>query len=731
MAFQVSPGINVSEIDLTTVVPAVSTTVGAVAGVFNWGPAEERVLVSSENSLIKIFGKPTADNYETFYTAANFLAYGNALYVARAIDGTAKNAQANTGAATAITIKNLEDYANGITAAANAVYYARYAGTLGNSLKISVCDSAAAYSSDVQLSFGAVDDVTYSTTYATSRNTSTLIGQTTIETSKSTVTGSAATSTVFNTQFDTNRSTATTFNTTISGTTSDADGTVTFAVGSNVATIQVVAAEGVEAAVVCVAEILNSINVGDYLKVNGNSQYIKVIGKALVGDIAVVDATTASATLTLEKKYTGAVNLVASDGDLTRYWEFYNVVDRAPGQSDYVAAYGNASAQDELHIVVIDEDGLFTGTKNAVLEIFEGVSRATDAKGQNGKTIYYKDVIQNDSEYIYWANDRALALSAVTSAVVSSTNVSPLTLSFNGGLNSAIESSISLASLANAYDLFKDKDTVDISLLMAGKPIGVDDVGLANYIIDNIAEYRKDCVVFVSPTRSTVADDIVTFRNDLSSSSYAVLDSGYKYQYDRYNDLYRWVPLNGDIAGLCARTDFARDPWFSPAGFNRGQIKNLVKLNFNPVQAERDLLYKNGINPVVTFPGQGTVLYGDKTLLSKPSAFDRINVRRLFIVLEKAVASAAKSALFEFNDEFTRAQFRNLVEPFLREIQGRQGITDFKVVCDKTNNTAEVIDRNEFVGDIYVKPARSINFIQLNFVAVRSGVEFNEIVQGA
>jgi len=224
------------------------------------------------------------------------------------------------------------------------------------------------------------------------------------------------------------------------------------------------------------------------------------------------------------------------------------------------------------------------------------------------------------------------------------------------------------------------------------------------------------------------ADDVVTYRNSLTSTSYAVLDSGYKYQYDKYNDVYRYVPLNGDMAGLCVRTDDIRDPWFSPAGFNRGIIKNTVKLAFNPNKAQRDLLYKNGVNPVVTFPGQGTLLFGDKTLLAKPSAFDRINVRRLFIVLEKAIATAAKFSLFEFNDQFTRSQFVNLVEPFLRDVQGRRGIYDFKVVCDESNNTGEVIDRNEFVGDIYIKPARSINFIQLNFVAVRTGVEFSEVV---
>lgn len=292
------------------------------------------------------------------------------------------------------------------------------------------------------------------------------------------------------------------------------------------------------------------------------------------------------------------------------------------------------------------------------------------------------------------------------------------------------------ADIARAYDLFVSPEDVDIALVLTGSARGgTNGEQLPNYLIDNIAEVRKDCVVFVSPQAADVvnqsldaAQNVVDFRNSVRSSSFAVMDSGYKYQYDKYNDIYRYVPLNGDIAGLCVRTDNQRDPWFSPAGTSRGQIRNIIKLAFNPNGAQRDLLYKNGINPVITQPGQGAILYGDKTLLAKPSAFDRINVRRLFIVLEKAVSQAAKSFLFEFNDEFTRTQFRNLVEPFLRDVQGRRGIYDFKVVCDETNNTPEVVDANRFVGDIYVKPAKSVNYIQLNFVAVRSGIEFSEIV---
>jgi phage tail sheath protein FI len=308
---------------------------------------------------------------------------------------------------------------------------------------------------------------------------------------------------------------------------------------------------------------------------------------------------------------------------------------------------------------------------------------------------------------------------------------SALTVSLAGGTN---DFSATAAERQAGYALFANAEQYDISLVLAGRA----GTAVANYIINNICETRLDCVAFISPedtvsgdiiigSTSTQVDAIVAYRDALPSTSYAVLDSGYKYQYDRYNDVYRYVPLNGDIAGLCARTDFTNDPWFSPGGLNRGQIKNVVRLAFSPNKTQRDTLYKKGVNPVVTFPGEGTVLFGDKTLLAKPSAFDRINVRRLFIVMEKAIATAAKFQLFEFNDGFTRAQFKNLVEPFLRDVQGRRGITDFVVKCDESNNTGEVIDRNEFVADIFVKPNRSINFITLNFVAARSAINFSEI----
>jgi phage tail sheath protein FI len=295
------------------------------------------------------------------------------------------------------------------------------------------------------------------------------------------------------------------------------------------------------------------------------------------------------------------------------------------------------------------------------------------------------------------------------------------------------------SGLLSAYALFANTEAMDVGLICVGEVEST----VAKYVIGSVAEVRKDCIVFVSAakddgssltpvTKTSDFQSLVNYRiaatNSVNTStSYASMDSGYKYMYDKYNDKYIYVPLNGDIAGLCARTDFAADPWYSPGGYNRGVIKNVVKLAYNPTQTERDSLYKNGINPVVTFPGQGTVLFGDKTMLTKPSAFDRINVRRLFIVLEKAISTASKYQLFEFNDSFTRAQFRNLVEPFLRDVQGRRGIYEYRVVCDETNNTGQIVDSNQFVADIFIKPARSINFITLNFVAVRTNVSFEEV----
>ena len=436
---------------------------------------------------------------------------------------------------------------------------------------------------------------------------------------------------------------------------------------------------------------------------------------------------------------TGLRHAVVDNAKIKRYWKYFDQVDGAPGTTTDVS--NNGGSNDELHIVIVDEDGGISGTAGTILEVFEGLSQASDAKTDNGATNYYVDVIYNQSEYIYWMDHETTLANAGSSKTsqafdnVGGTATALFTASLTGGTDDNVPTN---GELATAYDLFKDGETVDVNLLLTGpSQTNSDATGVtkATAVID-VAEFRKDVVAFISPASADVlsitdaiaqTENVKGFADALSSTSYAVLDSGYKYQYDKYNDVYRFVPLNGDVAGLCARTDNIADSWFSPAGLNRGQIRGAVKLAYNPNKSQRDTLYRSRVNPVATFPGQGTVLFGDKTLLSKPSAFDRINVRRLFITLEKAISTASKFQLFEFNDEFTRAQFRNSVEPFLRDVQGRRGLTDFLVVCDDTNNTGEVIDRNEFRADIFIKPNRSINFITLNFVATRSGVSFSEV----
>lgn len=689
MAYQVSPGVRVTEVDLTTVVPGAGPTAAAIAGVFRWGPVGERVLVTNESVLVNTFGKPTNFNAETFFSAANYLSYANALYVVRAANTTdssangALNAVANTGSVNVVSVavKNRDDYDAKTSFDSNALYVAKYPGELGNSLRISVCDSANAYQSTLAL-----------------------VGTE----SSNAITGS-----------------------------------MTVTAGSNVAVLEFVSDDAVGAANTYANSIVSQISVGDLLTIGNSSlglQYMKVsaIGTPstntthAIVNVNFTDINKLADTYIASNSVNGNTTVI----NVTRNWEYFNIVDTAPATSDYVAQFGNSAAQDLMHVIVVDQDGKFSGISGEVLEVYQNVSRASDAKSAEGASIYYKTVINEGSAYVWWANDRSGAVSNTATNVLTSTNAKPLTLDFVSGQDGLGEANIAITSLTSAYDLFKLKESVDISLIIAGRPRGgAANTQLGNYLIDNIAEVRKDCVVFISPDDSIVrsnpgaeATSLVTWRNSVRDTTYAFLDTGYKYTYDRYNDLYRYVPLNGDIAGLAARTDSTNDPWFSPAGFTRGQIRNVLKLRFNPTQADRDLLYKNAINPVVSFPGQGTVLYGDKTATSKPSAFDRLNVRRLFITLQNAISTAAKFSLFEFNDEFTRSQFVNLVTPYLRDVQGRRGITDFFVVCDVSNNTPERIDRNEFWGDIYIKPTRSINFIQLNFVAVRTGVEFTTVI---
>ena len=556
MANLVSPGVQVKEIDLTNVVPSVSSTIGAMAGAFTWGPANEICTVTSETQLVEKFGEPNADTFESVLSAAQFLSYGNNLKVVRAVGTSARNA---TASGTGILTQNKTVF-DGQSPAAGDWAQARYPGVRGNAVGVSVLTA----------------------------------GQT----------GTA--------------------------------------------------------------------------------------------------------------------------------WQLSNV-ESVPGTSAGAAAVGGSN--DEIHLCVYDVDGTITGAVGTVLEYWTYLSQASDVKGSDGSTLYYKDVINAGSEWVFIGNAPA-ALSESGNSAVGETfvTVASFFIALTGGIDDNV---LSVGETTAGYALMADAETIDTNLIFqANSSLSAADTRTLSNFITAQAAARKDAVGFVSPERAATvnaaapATSVAAWRTALTSTSYGFADSGSLYVYDKYNDVYRWIAAAGSMAGLSANADLVADAWFSPAGFTRGNVRNVTKLAWNPNQAERDALYKTGVNPVVTFPGQGTVLFGDKTLQSKPSAFDRINVRRLFIVLEQAVSVASKASLFEFNDEFTRAQFRNMVEPFLRDVQGRRGITDFKVVCDGTNNTGAIIDTNKFVADIYIKPARSINFITLNFIATRTGVEFSEIAGG-
>ena len=665
MPFQLSPGVLVKEVDLTNVVPAVATSIGGMAGAFEKGPVGEVTAIGSEKELVATFGKPNGSNFETFFTAANFLQYGNALRVVRAQSAITNATAGGSG----LLIKTTDDYLNNYSAGQGSVgeWAARTAGTHGNSLGVSICSNATAYEQNLANSNQTVgEDAKDSTVIAVDSGAAFNVGDL------------------------------------ISFSTADASSDAT-------AFAHISGDEGNEYEITAI----NTNNLTVRLKDDPNGKGVQAI--------------------------------IPDNTFIRRRWGFYDLFDTAPGTSTY--ATGKGITSDEIHVVVFDRTGDISGFRKdtagertlAVLETFGGVSQAASAKTSQGGTNFYPDVIYNQSQFVYWM-DHPSSLSNAGSDLTAG-NAYASTAGKGGVIDDTLSGgtddyAVSQGELASAYDAFGDAETVDVNLLMGGTtPAGAAGTAHATKLID-IAEARKDVVAFISPRRADVVNianattqtqNIKNFFDGLSSSSYAVFDSGYKYMYDKFNDTFRFVPLNGDIAGLCANTDNVADPFFSPGGFNRGQIRGAVKLAYNPTKAQRDVLYPARINPVVTFPGQGTVLFGDKTALAKPSAFDRINVRRLFILLEKAIATAAKFQLFEFNDEFTQAQFRNLVEPFLRDIQGRRGITDFSVVCDGTNNTGEVIDRNEFVADIFLKPARSINFIQLNFIAVRTGVAFSEI----
>ena len=661
MAFQVSPGVLVKEIDLTNVVPAVATSIGAIASGFSKGPVEEIIPIGSEQELVDIFGKPNSNNFENWFTAANFLQYTNGLRVIRA-DTAAINATAN---GSGLKIKNDNDYDNNYADGSGSVghWASKFPGTWGNSLAVSICANAGAFEETFSGNAGTLG-VTTGTPAA---------GATTVGIDN--------------------------------GGGSAGDGGAKFTVGD---IVHFQEADGSQYEVTAVST--DNLTIRQLDNPNGGG---------------------------LKSALTAATNV-------RKRWKFYDLFDAAPGTSTWGTSKGVAN--DEMHVVVHDMDGGISGFDSgvagqrttAVLEVYPFVSQASGSKTVQGGTNFYANVVNTGSRMVRWMDHPTTLTNAGTDLASGATYASGAGDAgiINDDLLGGTDDNPTIGELDIAYNLFADSDTIDINLIMAGStPAGTDGITHATMIMD-LCEARKDVVGFISPRREDVVgvstgaaatNNVKGFFDNLASSSYAVFDSGYKYMYDKYADVYRYVPMNGDMAGLAANTDNVADPWFSPAGYNRGQVRGAVKLAYNPTKAQRDILYPARVNPVCTFPGQGTVLFGDKTALSRPSAFDRINVRRLFIVLEKAIATAAKFQLFELNDAFTQAQFKNLVEPFLRDVQGRRGITDFSVIADEINNTGEVIDRNEFVADIYIKPARSINFITLNFIAVRTGVAFSEV----
>ncbi len=653
MAFQLSPGVNVSEIDLTTIVPAVGTTEGAYVGRFQWGPINEITTIGNEIELASTFGKPDANTFIDFFTAANFLSYARNLKLVRAANtSVAKNA---TSGNAGLLIKTKDQYVTEYLdlSATNELgaFAAKYAGELGNSLKVSVY----------------ANNLTSSATW----NVSTW---------------------PYAEEFD-GPPTTSNFASNINGARDEVHVIVIDEKGAFSGVANTVLEKF--AFLSKASDAKNDDGSSNYYVnvINDRSQYIYIINHPTVANSANIASITATTVTPVDANQTGFITFSGGQG--------------TGANASYAANIGG-------YIVSANITLVNAGSGYALNDVVTGTIATT-----NGSVSLVVTLGNVPDTTANWGASAANTIFTQGKRF------------YSDSLTNGASGEVADANRVTAYDLFSNSDEIDVSLIMTGAA----NTAVAQHAID-LAIARKDCVAFVSPQFNDVvnqagleADNVIDRRNTIGRpTSYAVMDSSWKYQFDKYNNVYRWVPLNGDIAGLCVRTDFERDPWYSPAGFNRGQLRNVVKLSYNPDKADRDDLYKNSVNPVVTFRGEGTILYGDKTMQAKPSAFDRINVRRLFIVLEKAIARAAKYSLFEFNDAFTRAQFVALVEPFLRDVQGRRGIFDFRVVCDETNNTPEVIDRNEFIGDIYIKPARSINFIQLNFIAVRTGVSFDEIV---
>ena len=716
-----SPGILVREVDLTNGrIDPTTDKIGAIVAPFPKGPVNLPTLVSTEQQLVDIFGEPSAidKHYEHWLTASSYLAYGGGLQVVRASGDNLTNALA--GAASSITINSTEDYVTKTydeNTIGNVTIAARNPGSWANGIQVAIIDSFA----DQTLS-GEFSDVLVGYGVTQGLDGKVLIG---------------------------------------AGSTSSLDGYylkgIVTEVGAGNSSVKV--------------------KVNSYIDPNGDEVEVdytaggtwQFAGSGTLG-VHTNGYNSAYGTKTYDSAsdwFDTQTVQISSTGISTVTYK-WNALAGRPGTSAF--AESRKSKNDEVHVIVFDGNGSITGTVGTVIEKHIGLSKATDAQFSAGSPSYWRKYLYNNSAVIFGGSAPAgITTTGFSSGftlqgddawdqpaediIFSAAGNQTFTLSkgFNYDYSSGISTAGALdstkADINGGYDILANTEEYDVDFLIQGSASYGKEAAqaLASKLI-SVAESRKDAIAFISPYRgaflsesadnttntinsaNTITDNVVSFFAPLPSSSYAVFDSGYKYMYDRFANTFRYVPLNGDIAGICARNDINNFPWFSPAGTARGSVLNAIKLAYNPTKSQRDVLYSNRINPVIFSPGDGIILFGDKTGLARASAFDRINVRRLFLFLEDAISAAAKDQLFEFNDEITRTNFVNIVEPFLRDVQAKRGITDYVVVCDQTNNTAAVIDANEFVADIFIKPARSINFIGLTFVATRTGVSFEEVI---
>ena len=685
MAFQVSPGVSVSEVDLSTTIPSASVSDAGFAGYFSKGPVNQIVNIGSENDLVNIFGKPNKDNNSNWLTVSSFLAYGGSINIVRLIGNNTRSASFGAGAADAGTFTTVDSFgtwSDGDTAVSADIkpiadgsesgWTVEYtlAQTTGDITVTSVNKPAgSSLTAPFNTRIVGIDAVV--TVNPDNLSTATVVWQDLVGTVanndlETEITGITSTlqDAGNNPSFGTPALTVTDTNGTVLS-----SGTLATLSASGLAVVAA-AADSADAAIISIVQ---------------NSS------------IVVKNRTEFEASYELGS---AAYELVAQSAG--EWGSSLKVKFDQEADSEIGAGLGSSEAHIQVTL------GTDSNGNDIVVETHRYVNmEVEDSTDEQGNNNYYKNVLNTKSEYVFAGNTPITSITEKDLA---------------GGVDNDYAD-------VRSYELFEDSEQVDLSLVITG----ADD---ANDVTTDLATDRKDCVAFVSPSKNSVitsgsldskASAVIGDKPDLLNS-YGFMDSGWKKMYDKYNDTWVNVPLNGDMAGLCVATDNNREPWYSPAGFNRGQIRNCAGLLFDPNKSSRDTLYKNNVNPVASFPGEGYVLFGDKTLQTKPSAFDRLNVRRLFIVIEKAISSASKYSLFEFNDEFTRGQFRSMVDPFLRDIKARRGIHDYLLVCDESNNTPDIVDNNEFVGDIFIKPARSINFIQLNFVAVKTGVSFSEIV---